>query len=117
MGERNHKLNDVAIAVNQALAIPARDDESMSVLTPGGRIQVRWDERSNATAMGQLPFFAEFLEVSGLFERWVQQCPLHYSSGNAAAVRDVLGTSMLSILDGHRRYAHLAPVSVKNRQH
>ena len=108
MGERNHKLNEVAIAVNQALAIPARDDEPMSVLTPGGRIQVRWDERSNATAMGQLPFFAEFLEVSGVFERWVQQCPLHYSSGNAPAVRDVLGTWMLSILDGHWRYAHVA---------
>lgn len=90
MGERNHKLNEVAIAVNQALASPDRGDESMSVLTPGGRIQVRWDERANATAMGQLPFFSEFLEVSVVFERWVQQCPLYYSSGNAPAVRDVL---------------------------
>ena len=68
MGEKNHRLNEVAKAVNQALASPGSVDESMSVLTPGGRIQVRWDERSNATAMGQLPFFAEFLEVSGLFE-------------------------------------------------
>lgn len=108
MGERNHKLNEVAIVVNQALANPDIVDEAMSVLTPGGRIQVRWDERSNATAMGQLPFFAEFLETPELFERWVQECPLHYSSGNAPAVRDVLGTWMLSILDGHRRYAHIA---------
>lgn len=108
MGEGNHKLNEVAISVKQALGSPYRGDESMSVLTPGGRIQVRWDERSNATAMGQLPFFAEFLEVSAVFERWVQQCPLQYSSGNAPAVRDVLGTWMLSILDGHRRYAHIA---------
>jgi len=111
MGERKHKLNEVTTAVNQALASTDRGNESMSVLTPGGRIQVRWDERSNATAMGQLLFLPnslEFLEVSGLFERWVQQCPLHYSSGNAPAVRDVSGTWMLSILDGHRRYAHVA---------
>ena len=45
--------------------------------------------------MGQLAFFAEFLEVSAVFERWVQQCPLHYSSGNVPTVRDVLGTWML----------------------
>lgn len=108
MGERNHKLNEVAIAVNEALVSTDNVDNHMSVLTPGGTIQVRWDERSNATAMGHLPFFGEFLEVSGIFERWVQQCPLHYSSGNAPAVRDVLGTWMLSILDGHRRYAHVA---------
>lgn len=108
MGERNHKLNEVAIAVNEALVSTDFVDNHMSVLTPGGTMQVRWDERSNATAMGHLPFFSEFLEVSGVFERWVQECPLHYSSGNAPAVRDVLGTWMLSILDGHRRYAHVA---------
>lgn len=80
----------------------------MGIVTPGGRIHVRWDTRSNATAMGQLAFFAEFLEVAGLFERWVEQCPLHYTSPNAPAVRDVLGTWLLSILDGQSRYAHVA---------
>jgi hypothetical protein len=54
-----------------------------------------------------LAFFAEFLEVSGLFERWVQGCPLAYTSPNAPAVIDVLGTWLLSILDGQWRYAHV----------
>jgi hypothetical protein len=58
--------------------------------------------------MGQLAFFAEFLEVAGLFACWVQQCPLHYTSPNAPTVRDVLGTWLLSILDGQCRYAHVA---------
>jgi hypothetical protein len=40
--------------------------EEMCLLTPGGRFHVRWDEKGNATALGQLAFFAEFLEVSGL---------------------------------------------------
>jgi Transposase DDE domain group 1 len=108
MGEAKSKLKEVVVAVKQVLENPVNDDISMSVQTPGGRIQVRWDARENATAMGQLAFFAEFLEVSGLFDRWVEQCPLHYSSPNAPTVRDVLGTWLLSILDGHRRYAHVA---------
>ena len=73
----------------------------------GGRFQVRWDENGSASALGQLVFFAEFLEVSGLFERWVQSCPLTYSSPNAPEVQDVLGAWFLSILDGQWRYAHI----------
>ena len=107
MGELKNKLNDVVIAINQATS-EVVDDAPMSVATPGGRIQVHWDTRENATTLGQLTFFAEFLDVSGLFERWVQQCPLNYSSPNAPKVGDVLGTWMLSILDGQRRYAHVA---------
>jgi hypothetical protein len=80
----------------------------MSVLTPGGRFQVSWDERVNVTAIGQVGFFAEFLEMTELFKNWVRDCPLAYSSGNAPEVRDVLGTWMLSILDGQWRYAHVA---------
>jgi Transposase DDE domain group 1 len=108
MGESKSKLREVVVAVKQVLDQPDNGEAPMSVLTPGGRIQVRWDKRANATAMGQLAFFAEFLEVSGLFDRWVEQCPLHYSSPNAPKVRNVLGTWLLSILDGHRRYAHIA---------
>jgi hypothetical protein len=82
--------------------------EEMSLSTPGGRFHVRWDENGSATALGQLAFFAEFLEVSGLFSRWVEGCPLPYTSPNAPAEVDLLGTWLLSILDGQRRYAHIA---------
>ncbi|KFB68296.1 MAG: Transposase [Candidatus Accumulibacter vicinus] len=75
--------------------------------TPGGRFHVRWDEGGSATALGQLAFFAEFLEVSGLFARWRDGCPMAYTSPNAPEVVDVLGTWLLSILDGQRRYAHV----------
>lgn len=105
MGEGEFEPKAVVTAVQGA--IPARADEALRVDTPGGRFQVRWDEGGSATALGQLAFFAEFLEVSGLFERWVESCPLDYTSPNAPAVRDVLGTWLLSILDGQRRYAHV----------
>jgi Transposase DDE domain group 1 len=108
MGEKEFEQKSIVHATQQALAeltYPAAAE--LKVNTPGGRFQVRWDETGSATAMGQLAFFAEFLEVSGLFERWVEGCPLSYTSPNAPDVRDVLGTWLLSILDGQRRYAHV----------
>jgi len=108
MGEAEFERKALVTAVQGAIA--ERELETtgdLRVNTPGGRFQVRWDENGSATALGQLAFFAEFLEVSGLFERWVESCPMSYSSPNAPEVRDVLGTWLLSILDGQRRYAHV----------
>ena len=79
----------------------------MAVVTLGGRMHVRWDEGAQATPNGQLVFFAEFLATAGIFERWVEDCPLAYTSPNAPSKRDVLGTLMLAILAGHKRYAHI----------
>jgi hypothetical protein len=107
MGEADFERNALAIAVDGAMAEQARRGAEMHLSTPGGRFQVRWDENGSASALGQLPFFAEFLEVSGLFERWVAGCPMTYTSPNAPQVCDVLGTWLLSILDGQRRYAHV----------
>ena len=112
MGERKlapvKAMKVVAAACQEAsntMVEPA--DEAMRVNTLGGVFSVRWDARGSATALGQLAFFAEYLQATGLFERWLQNCPLSYTSPNAPALVDVLGTWMLSILDGHRRYAHV----------
>ncbi|MHB9102151.1 MAG: hypothetical protein ACYC2E_11620 [Sulfuricella sp.] len=106
MGERQFERKALVKAVDGALQ--ERTAAELRVATPGGRFHVRWDEGGSATALGQLPFFAEFLEVSGLFARWVDGCPMAYTSPNAPEVVDVLGTWLLSILDGQRRYAHVA---------
>jgi len=81
--------------------------EPMVVDTPGGRIHVQWDQEASATPNGQMAFFAELLHTSGIYESWVQDCPLHYTSPNAPTKYDVLGTLLLSILSGHKRYAHI----------
>ena len=60
--------------------------------------------------MGQLAFFIEFLTLTGLWQRWVDSCPLAYTSPNAPSNADVLGTWLLSILSGHRRYAHVTAI-------
>ena len=107
MGEMEFEQNTLAKAVNTAMQETAQAAAALHVATPGGRFHVRWDEGGSATALGQLPFFTEFLEVSGLFARWVDGCPMAYTSPNAPDVVDVLGTWLLSILDGQRRYAHV----------
>jgi hypothetical protein len=61
---------------------------------------VRWDERGSATVIRQLAFFPEYLETTGLFDAWLKSCRLSYTSPNAPKLVDVLGTWMLSILDG-----------------
>ena len=108
MGEKEFEGKPLVRATQQAIAeLACNAVEELRVDTPGGRFQVRWDENGSASAMGQLPFFAEMLDVSGVFERWVDSCPLCYTSPNAPHARDVLGTWLLSILDGQRRYAHV----------
>src|SRR5271157_3332061 len=89
------------------LSVYGSELESFSVETPGGRIHIRWDYEASATPNAQLAFFAEFLATAGVFECWVDSCPLTYSSGNASRKRDILGTWFLSILAGHNRYAHI----------
>ena len=113
MGELAFEQKALVTAVDTALQEQQQERaaEALRVATPGGRFHVRWDEGGSATALGQLAFFAEFLEVSGLFARWMDGCPMAYTSPNAPAVVDVLGTWLLSILDGQRRYAHVTGVS------
>jgi hypothetical protein len=76
----------------------------------GGVVRVAWDPEAEVTPFGQLVFFVEFLKTAGIFDAWVKECPLSYTSHNAPKVRDVLGTTMLSILAGHRRYAHITSI-------
>ena len=107
MGDGEFAKCELVTAVGTALQEGASAQQELRVATPGGRFQVRWDEGGRATPLGQLAFFAEYLEVSGLFSRWVEGCPMSYTSPNAPSVVDVLGTWMLSILDGQCRYAHV----------
>ena len=73
-----------------------------------GPVRVEWDHEAAMTPLGQLPFFIDFLKTSGLFDALVADYPLRYVSPNAAKKRDVLGRAMLSMLAGHKRYAHIA---------
>ncbi len=80
----------------------------LSLDTFAGKIQFKWVPAADVSSLGQMPFFIEFLKTSGLFDCWVNDCPLEYTSPNAPPKRDVLGTILLSVLAGHWRYAHIS---------
>ena len=86
---------------------PWVEEFSATAETFAGRVHVEWDNSGHVTTLGQLPFFTEYLKQGGLFDGWVADCPLTFSSPNAASKRDLLGTVLLSILSGHNRYAHI----------
>ena len=94
------------------LAHPSGEQPSVEVYsatadTFAGRVHVEWDSTAPLTPLGQLPFFIDYLKQAGLFDAWVADCPLSLTSPNAPRKRDLLGTVMLSVLSGHRRYAHV----------
>lgn len=86
------------------------NNERLPVETFGGRVHVEWDPESSVTPLGQLAFFIEFLKMGNLLDPWIEDCPLSFTSNNAPTKREVLGTLLLSILSGHRRYAHVTGI-------
>ena len=96
-----HPGGEVQIAGNQSAQTVTSLD------TFAGKIHVKWAPEASVSSLGLMPFFIEFLKTSGLFDKWVEDCPLRYTSGNAPEKRDVLGTLVLSVLAGHWRYAHI----------
>ena len=89
------------------LAVLGGPSAGSTVDTFGGTIHLRWDETAAVTPFGQLAFFVEFLKTAGLWEAWVKDCPVTYQSPNAPSKAEVLGSILLSVLAGHRRYAHI----------
>ena len=83
--------------------------ENIRLLTRGGGpgYEVEWDAEAKVTPTGSLVYFAQYLKTGGLLDRLCEAPPLAYGSNNAPRARDVLGTAVLSILNGQTRYAHI----------
>ena len=85
-------------------------ERGKAVETFGGKVFVRWDAEAAVTAFAPVAYFLEFLKANGLWQQWVQDCPLRYGSPNAPPKADILGTILLSVLAGHKRYAHVTTI-------
>jgi hypothetical protein len=105
-----HDLSGFGLHPSGELSAVAGQGPARGVLVDSfaGPVHVEWDREAAFTPLGQLPFFVDFLKAAGLFDAFVADCPLHYTSPNAPKKRDVLGTAMLAMLAGHKRYAHIA---------
>jgi hypothetical protein len=104
---RTNRENLPGLRAGEQPVVEAVSAEPIVAETFAGRVHVEWATDAMVTPLGQLPFFIEYLKQGGLFDGWVADCPLHYTSPNAPNKRDVLGTVLLSVLAGHRRYAHI----------
>lgn len=100
MGEAKRRAQTAVSAITQTVGVEA----------PNGRLHVRWDGQSAATPFGQMAFFLEFLHLTGLYPRWQTACPFNYSGPHGSRREDILGTWFLSLLAGHRRYAHMSAI-------
>jgi hypothetical protein len=96
-----------AITVHPQGEQPSVEAGSAIADTFAGRVHIERDATAPVTALGQLPFFIDDLKQAGLFDAWVANCPLSLISPNAPQKRDLLGTVLLSVRSGHRRYAHI----------
>lgn len=100
-------MSDTVTPVEKHVTESLVDQEKMGKLLVNGsgdRYEVEWDADAKVTPMGSLVFFAQYLQTGGLMDRLCQGTPLAYSSNNAPKERDVLGTIVLSILNGQTRY-------------
>lgn len=104
LSDKVHPLGEQEVAVSGS-GFPA-----VFVDTYAGRVHVEWNREAAVTPLGQLAFFVDFLKTAELLGPWVAECPLSYTSNNAPAKVDVLGTLFLSVLAGHTRYAHIESV-------
>lgn len=80
---------------------------SWPVDTPGGRFYAEWDTEAPVTREGQLIFFFQFLHAGGRWEEFLRNCPLTYTGNRGSGAPKVMGTVLLSVLNGHWRYAHI----------
>lgn len=103
--EGSHRMGETP---RKALAGPNR---AIALDTFGGRIHVEWDPAAAVTPLSQLPFFIEFLKVSGVFEAWVAECPLDYHSNHASDTRAMMAFTRGCWVwqDSSRRMPHAGP--------
>ncbi len=52
-------------------------------------------------------FFFQFFHTGGRWQEFLRECPLTHTGNRGSGAPKVMGTILLSVLCGHRRYAHI----------
>ena len=52
------------------------EELAATIDTFAGTVHVKWLPGAAVSSLGLMPFFIEYLKTSGLFEKWVKDCPL-----------------------------------------
>ena len=89
------------------MTLKKREISTLVAETFDGKVHIEWDPQAQVTPLGQLQFSIQYLKMGYLFQPWVDECPLRYTSHNAPKKVNILGSCLLLILSGHTRYAHI----------
>ena len=79
---------------------PACLEKSVPIGSLARKVEA-WRALGGRSRREPLPFFVDFLKQADLFDPFVPEAPLEYSSPNAPRVTDVLGRLLLSVASGH----------------
>lgn len=68
-------------------ASPAVTEAMGWVDAAGGKLQVRWNEAAAVAPFGQMAFFIEFLNLAGVLDAWMEDCPSDLCPGSNHPLR------------------------------
>lgn len=96
--------------LGESKTIAEIDSKRWPLDTPGGRVYAEWQDDVPVTREGQLIFFFQFLNAGGRWTKFLANTPLQYQGNQGSGANNVFGTLLLSVLNGHYRYAHINSV-------
>ena len=82
-------------------------DAQVDIPAYGGRMDVRWDPGTKATASGGLAYLAVFLKTTGFLDSLCSDFPIDHRSNNSSSRREIVCTVVLAILYGKNRYVQI----------
>lgn len=103
-------MNSTADTGNLPIVLADGQVQGFTAMLGGKACQVKWDGDVRATGLGGMVYFGHFLKEAGVFDQWVEACPLKYTSNNAPGKQAVLGTILAGVVGGAWRYAHLSAI-------
>lgn len=99
--------NELSQIFNSFVSKESLLDSALILDSYDGPINIEWENDLPVTPYGSLVFFIEYLNISGIFDALVDDFPFYCTSNNAPKSRNIIGTAVLSILCGHKRYSHI----------
>ena len=83
------------------------ETQELSLNSYVGKVHVEINEKTESTPVVTFGYFVDFLKYTGHLGRWIDEFPLYYTSSNAPLRRDIIGTALLLVINGHPRFAHV----------
>ena len=79
---------------------------AQEIETLGGDYDLKWDDETQMSVNAHAALLSQFAKAGVFFDRLVETCPIQLTSNNAPAVRNLITTVMVSMINGATRFRH-----------